>query len=81
MTRMQIQLSEEQLGDLRRMAEEMDCSMAEVVRRALLEMAAKRSQHKREIRRRAAAAVGMFNSGLGDLAERHDDYLDEIYGT
>jgi hypothetical protein len=27
---------------------------------------------------RALAAIGGFHSGLGDLAEHHDQYLDEM---
>ena len=32
-----------------------------------------------ERRRKAIAAAGRFRSGLPDLAENHDRYLDEIY--
>lgn len=32
-----------------------------------------------ERRRRAIAAAGRFRSGLADLAENHDRYLEEIY--
>jgi hypothetical protein len=34
-----------------------------------------------EKRRRAIAAAGRFRSGLNDLAENHDKYLDQDYSS
>lgn len=34
-----------------------------------------------EQRRKALAICGKYRSGCRDLAERHDDYLAEIYGS
>ena len=34
-----------------------------------------------QIVERALSAVGCGHSGLGDVSDRHDDYLDEIYGS
>ena len=34
------------------------------------------ADRRRLVRDRASAAIGGFHSGLGDLAERHDDYVD-----
>jgi len=33
-----------------------------------------------ERRRRSLNVVGQFRSGCSDIAERHDDYLAEVYG-
>ena len=35
---------------------------------------------RREARRRALEVIGQFDSGRGDLAQRHDDYLWEDFG-
>jgi hypothetical protein len=34
---------------------------------------------KEERKRRALAAIGIFDSGLPDIAQNHDDYLAEAY--
>lgn len=34
-----------------------------------------------EQRRKALAISGRFHSGRSDIAQRHDDYLAEIYGS
>ena len=35
---------------------------------------------REELKRRSLSVVGKFRSGVTDLAEQHDKYLDEIYG-
>jgi len=73
MIRTQISLTEEQMAALRRMARQRRVSMASLVRGAVdaeLERGATEAAWDRAMR-----AAGAFDSRLGDVAERHDDYL------
>ncbi len=81
MVRRQVQFTEEQAVALTKLAERQECSVSELVRQAVADLLRQNDEAEAEKWRRASAVVGMFSSGLGDLAERHDDYLDEIYGT
>jgi len=76
MVRTQVQLREEQVRSLKRLAESSGVSMAELVRQGvdlLIRQGDVPSQT--ELRARAAAAAGRFRSGLKDGARRHDHYL------
>lgn len=77
MVRTQIQLTEDQARTLRELAAEKGVSMAELIRRSV-ERTIKESQED-EKRRRAFGVIGRFHSGLTDVAENHDKYLDEEY--
>lgn len=80
MIRTQIQLEESQYRALKELAARQRVSIAELVRGAIqawLETSAGISEEER--RRRAIPAAGRFHSGLGDLAEEHDEYLAQIY--
>ena len=82
MVRTQIQLTERQARELKRMAAREGVSMAEVIRKAV---DAKIREGSGEVPweekvRRARAVMGKFRSGLKDVAERHDHYLAEEYG-
>lgn len=80
MIRTQIQLEEAQYRTLKELAARRRTSVAALIRRAVqkwLETSAEVSEEER--RRRAIAAAGRFRSGLGDLAEKHDEYLAQIY--
>jgi len=80
MVRTQIQLPEEQVAFLKRMAATQHKSMAEIVRQAVDFFAqAKQAGGDKERRRRAIAAAGNFSSGVKDLAVAHDSYLAEIF--
>ena len=77
MLRTQVQLRDDQVVELRRIASDRGKSMAEVIREAVDTMI--RSSHgpSWEARRhRALAVVGKYE-GPGDLSERHDDYFAE----
>jgi hypothetical protein len=79
--RTQIQLKEEQVALLKKMAATQHKSMAEVIRQAV-DLFAK-ANHKggeEQRRRRAMAAAGHFRSGVKDLAAAHDSYLTEVFG-
>ena len=75
MKRVQIQLTESQLDAVKRQAETTGEGVASVVRRAV--DAWLEEEGRSVLVERALSAVGGFHSGLGDLAERHDDYLFE----
>jgi hypothetical protein len=81
MVRTQIQLTERQARELKRMAAREGVSMAEVIRRAvdakIHEGAAEVPWEERV--RRAMAATGTFRSGLKDVSKRHDRYVAEAY--
>jgi hypothetical protein len=82
MVRTQIQLTERQARELRRIAAREGVSMAEIIRKAvddrILERAGEASRENRI--RRALDAVGKFRSGVKDVAERHDAYLADAFG-
>ncbi len=82
MVRTQIQLTERQIESLRSLADQTGRSMADLIRESVDSLLSSRREPSREERvRRALAAVGKFSSGESDIAERHDDYLNEIYGS
>ena len=82
MVRTQIQLTERQARELKRIAAKEGVSMAEIIRRAVdakIRVGTGEVAWEERVRR-AQAAMGKFRSGLKDVAERHDDYLAEEYG-
>lgn len=80
MVRTQIQLTERQYEALKERAQDRDVSMAELIRESVeLYLASSAERSVSERRQSALAVAGRFESGLRDLAERHDDYLDEAF--
>ena len=80
MVRTQIQLPEEQVALLKKMAAAQHKPMAEMIRQAIDFFAkAKHEGGGRQRRKRAMAAAGHFRSGVKDLAASHDSYLTEIF--
>ena len=80
MERTQISLPPDQAARLRRIARERHTSMAALIRDAVDVVYPESDDQSLDARwRRAVDAVGGFHSGLGDVAERHDDYLVETY--
>lgn len=80
MVRTQIQLTERQSENLRRLAEIDNVSLAEVIRRSVDNYIAARQDVSREERkRRLLSVVGIGDSGVSDLGVNHDKYLTEIY--
>ncbi len=75
MKRVQVQFNSEQAEALRRGAAASRRSIAAVVREAVDVWIA--HNERRQDVDRALAAIGGFHSGLGDLADNHDRYLDE----
>jgi Arc/MetJ-type ribon-helix-helix transcriptional regulator len=82
MVRTQVQLTEEQITELRRLAAARGTSVAEVVRDAVDALLRGRLDPSwDERKRRALAAVGKHASGLRDVSTEHDRYLEEAYRT
>jgi predicted transcriptional regulator len=83
MERTQISLEPEQAERLRRLAKEREVSMAHLIREAVDRTygTALAPPTRAELWERAQSAIGCGHSGLGDVSERHDDYLDEIYAS
>lgn len=80
MIRTQIQLTEEQLERLRRLAAERGISLAELVRQSVdVFVRTQNLVDPEDQRRRALQAAGRFRSGRRDLAGQHDRYLTEAY--
>lgn len=81
MVRTQIQLTEAQVRELKKIATEQDVSMAALIRDSIDEMLKSRQGVSWEERKRRALEVtGKYHSGKSDVSQRHDDYLAEIYG-
>jgi Arc/MetJ-type ribon-helix-helix transcriptional regulator len=76
----QVQLPEEDLAVLRRLAAEERVSVSELVRRAVAQLlSARRSPTREELWERARRVVGKYRSKERDIAQRHDDYLAEDF--
>ena len=82
MIRTQVQLTEIQARALRAQARLEERSMADLVRESVSEYLARRHVVDRgELARRAMALAGRYRSGCPNLAEDHDAYLDEAFGS
>jgi predicted phage gp36 major capsid-like protein len=80
MVRTQVQLTEEQMRMLKRLAAERGVSVAELVRQSVdLFARSAGAVDDQEQRRRALAIAGRFRSGRKDSAAEHDRYLHEAY--
>ncbi|MFH1437813.1 MAG: CopG family transcriptional regulator [Pseudomonadota bacterium] len=80
MKRTQIQLTEKQAEELKRMAAIRGVSMAELIRQSVeMLLNSSKSVGLEERRRRALSVIGRFRSGITDLSERHDKHLAEAY--
>lgn len=79
MIRTQIQLTEEQSIRLHEAARRSGVSTAEVIRRSVDQYLQESTVAAPAGRLSALEIVGRFHSGLSDIADRHDYYLDEAY--
>ncbi|MBI5015778.1 MAG: ribbon-helix-helix protein, CopG family [Deltaproteobacteria bacterium] len=82
MVRTQIQLEEEQAARIRRAAADRHVSVAELIRRSvdLYLSSMPRIVSREDQKERAIRAAGRFRSGVTDLGEAHDQYLEEAFG-
>ena len=67
----QVYLRPEQLQALRALAQRRNVPVAELVRQGIDRLLAEIPPEEDPL----WGVVGLFDSGLGDLAEQHDDYL------
>lgn len=80
LVRTQIQLTQKQSARLKASASSRGLSVSELIRRAVESLLNSVGPvDLEEKRRRAVAAAGRFRSGLNDLAENHDKYLDQDF--
>lgn len=80
MVRTQIQMKEEQIKKLKRLASAEHRSVAELIRQAVDNfITVKGGMDIKERQKRAVAAAGRFHSRLSDLSEAHDKYLAKDY--
>lgn len=76
MVRTQIQLTEEQVNSLKRLANKLHVSLAELVREgvdAVLRSSGETTAEERK--QRAIVAAGRYRSGRRNLSTKHDAYL------
>jgi len=78
MVKTQVQLPEEDLKSLRRLAAEKGVSVSALVRQGVRQvLSSPESPSREELWERAQSVIGKFHSGKHDIAQRHDDYLAE----
>ncbi len=80
MIRTQVQLSEDHIRILKRLAGERRVSVATLIRESVdLLIRTTGFVDEKERRQRAIAAAGRFHSGRSDIAAEHDRHLAEAY--
>jgi hypothetical protein len=81
MVRTQIQLTEEQARKVKKIAASRGVAMAEVIRDAVeAVIRSDAAAVSKERRQRSLEGVGKFRSGKRDVSEKHDAYLNEVWG-
>jgi hypothetical protein len=76
--RTQVQLTQEQAAQLRRLSAQQQRSMADLIREALDDLLMRQDTSARQDRmRRATRAFGRFRSGSANLSRRHDAHFAE----
>ena len=82
MTTVEVPLTDSQVTTLKDLAQKRNASLPELLQEAVEKYLRSADPVPwEESKRRASALAGCANSGLPDLATRHDDYLAEIYGS
>jgi len=79
MVRTQVQLTEEQMEQLRSAADREGVSLAEVIRRLIDQTLRGHAVPKAELKRRALEAAGRFSSGRSDISAEHDRHLEKAF--
>ena len=80
MVRTQIQLTEEQVKALKKIALSRHLSIAEIIRQAVdTVIRTNTTVDIEERRKRAIDIVGRFSSGKRDISRKHDTYLVEAF--
>lgn len=82
MIRTQVQLAEEQVTALKKLAAKREVSIAELIRQAVERLLrSSEAVSYAERRQRAIKAAGRFHSGRSDLSSRHNEHLSEVFRT
>jgi hypothetical protein len=80
MRRTQIQLTEDQVKALKKIASKKQVSLAELIRQGVNTLIRSSGEiPSEELKRRAIAAAGRFRSGKKDISTKHDEYLTEAF--
>jgi hypothetical protein len=80
MVRTQVQLTEDQVQALRRIAAASGRSIAGVIREGVdLYLGGRRRPNRKEQIERALRVAGRFASGRSDVSSQHDRYLSEAF--
>lgn len=81
MIRTQVQLTQDQLRRLRKLAVEEGVSVAEMVRRSVDRALGEGTPSRRQLYERAAQLIGTFadREQATDLSSGHDRYLEDAY--
>jgi predicted pyridoxine 5'-phosphate oxidase superfamily flavin-nucleotide-binding protein len=87
MIRTQIQLEPRQWDMLKRVAQQQNTSVADLIRRSIDRFAREHGSSFDETAKivargaRAEEIFGKYDSGVPNLSEDHDQYLEEIYAS
>ncbi|MDI3317783.1 MAG: CopG family transcriptional regulator [Bacillota bacterium] len=81
MVRMQVQLTEKQVRNLRQIAELRHVSVARLVREAVDLYLLRSMPDRPRALARAAAVIGKFSSRRRETSRKHDRYLAEAFGS
>ena len=80
MIRTQVQLTEEQIRALKRLASERKESLADLVRQSVDRYLSQEAETGKAARiRRGLDAIGKFSSGSTDVSSEHDRYLGDAF--
>jgi hypothetical protein len=80
MIRTQIQLTANQIRDIKKMAISRQASVSELIRRAVDDLIKSNTRaDTEEIKKRALDIVGKYHSGKKDISKKHDVYLAEAF--
>ena len=82
MLRTQVQLTESQVGILKKLAAKKQQSMAELIRQSVDQYIQSEQKHADDWetkKRRALSAIGKFTADVTDLSENHDHYRELLW--
>ena len=81
MLRTTIQMTQEQYKALQALSKDSNQSIARIIRQAIDQFLVSRKPDKTALYRLSEPAIGKFSSGQRDISEKHDQYLEETFGS
>lgn len=81
MVRTQVQFTEEQYRAIKELSRQSGEPIAAIVRRAVDRLLLTRKPDRSALYRIASEVAGKYEAGGADISVKHDDYLDEEFGT